>query len=714
MKACLEALALFCTTIVFAQAQQPQQLKNVDFKTVDAYLTFNVAQKEVTGKVTYTFEVSSKPDTIYIDARNMQFKDVKVNGKKKTGWAASADALKLFKGYKKGKNTVEFTYTAQPKQTLYFVRFDCPECNNNPTPGSNGIGDSDVQIWTQGQGKYTSYWLPSFDDVNEKVIFNLSVAYDKGYEVMANGVLKSKSVEGNLQRWNYRMDKPMSSYLAMLTVGQFEQQSQSAATGTPLEFWYRPEDAAKFGPTYRDSKRIFDFLEKEIGVNYPWGVYRQVPVLDFLYAGMENTTSTIFSEDFVVDETGFNDRTYINVNAHELAHQWFGDLVTAESGTHHWLQEGFATYYALLAEQELYGEDHFNYQLYDMAERLQQAAKTDTIPVMNEKASTLSFYQKGAWALHVLREAIGHDVFKTAVKNYLEKYAYQNVNTDEFLAEINKVSAYDTASFKKRWLESPGFEVAEAVEILSKNEFMQLYLKLGDLSDKRFEDKKPIFMQVLQSDQFYPVKQEVIFQTAKVPFAEKADLLRYVMKTGDIKLRQAVARTVTTIPAEFEKEYITLLDDESYITRELALNNLCRRFPDRQGEFLDKGSKWIGFNDKNLRILWLTLAYAAKDYHPEKKADFYGELLQYASPRYESSVRQNALANLLYIGKADPIVWQNLVNATLHHKWQFVKFGKDNIRKLLKKEGYRALFETMLPQLPDAERKKLEQLLGEK
>jgi aminopeptidase N len=714
MRACLIALALFNYTILSAQTLHPQQLKDVDFKSADAYLTFDVPLKQVMGKVTYTFDVFSKPDTIYIDARNMQFKEVRVNGKKKTGWAASANALKLYKGYKKGKNTVEFTYTAQPKQTLYFVRFDCPECNNTATPGPNGIGDSDVQIWTQGQGKYTSHWLPSFDDVNEKVIFNLSVGYGKGYEVLANGILKGKSETGGLQKWEYMMEKPMSSYLAMLAIGRFEHQTEASATGTPLEYYYRSEDASKFGPTYRDSKRIFDYLEQEIGVRYPWGIYRQVPVLDFLYAGMENTTSTIFSEDFVVDETGFNDRTYINVNAHELAHQWFGDLITAESGTHHWLQEGFATYYALLAERELYGDDHFNYEMYEIAERLQQAAKTDTIPVMNEKASTLSFYQKGAWALHVLREGVGHEAFRTAVKNYLEKYAFKSVNTDQFLAEINKVSPYDTASFKKRWLESAGFEVAEAVEILSKNQFMQLYLKIGELSDKRFDEKKPIYMQILQSDQFYPVKQEVIFQTAKVPFAEKAELIRYAMKTGDIRLRQAVARTMTTIPPEFEKEYISLLDDDSYITREVALNILCNRFPQRQGEFLDKGANWIGFNDKNLRILWLTLAYAAKDYHPEKKADFYGELLQYASPRYESSVRQNALANLIYIGKADPIVWQNLINATLHHKWQFVKFGKDNIRKLLKKEGYRTLFETMLPQLPEEEKKKLEQLLSEK
>ncbi|MEL1242873.1 M1 family metallopeptidase [Flavobacterium sp. DGU11] len=684
---------LFISAFTFAQ-----QTKKVDFKTMDASLSFDVPQKKVMGRVRYTFEVfDKKTDTIYIDARNMKFSDVKVNGKRKTGWAASATALKLYRDYKKGKNTVEFNYEAQPKQTLYFVK--------------DGTRD---QIWTQGQGKYTSHWLPSFDDVNEKVVFNMTVLYPDGYTVLANGQLKDRSKEGIQQNWHYEMEKPMSSYLVMLAIGTFDKQSELSASGTPLEYYLRHEDLDKYGPTYRDSKRIFDFLEKEIGVKYPWGIYRQVPVLDFLYAGMENTTSTIFAQDFVVDETGFNDRTYINVNAHELAHQWFGDLITAESGKHHWLQEGFATYYALLAEKELYGEDHFNYELYQMAERLQQAAKTDTIPVMNEKASVLSFYQKGAWALHVLREGVGHETFRTAVKNYLEKYGFKNVTTDNFLAEINKVSSYDTNAFRKRWLEKGGFEVNEALSLLNKNEFMQLYLKLGDLSDKRFAEKKPIYLQILQSDQFYPVKEEVIFQTAEVPFEEKAELVRYAMKTGDIRLRQAVARTVTTIPKDFVEEYITLLNDNSYITKEIALNILCSKFPERQAEFLDKSNGWVGFNDKNLRILWLSLAYGAKDYRVADKEKFYAEIQEYSSPKYESTVRQNALANLLYLAKPDPVMLQNLVNAAGHHKWQFVKFAKDSIRGLLKKEGYRAQFESLLPSLPESDRKRLEGLLTEK
>lgn len=685
-------LFLFLSSIAFAQ-----QTKKVDFKTADASLTFDVPQKKVMGTVTYTFEVlDKKTDTIFIDAKNMQFSDVTINGKK-AGWIASATALKLYKGFKKGKNRLAFSYTAQPKQTLYFVK-----------------DGNDNQVWTQGQGKYTSYWLPSFDDVNEKVIFNITSSFDKNYTVLSNGELKDKTVEGNSQKWGYQMEKPMSSYLVMLAIGKFRKWEQSTASGTQLEFYLREKDSSMFADTYRYSRDIFDYFETEIGFNYPWKVYRQVPVLDFLYAGMENTTSTIFAQDFVVDSIGFNDRTYTNVNAHELAHQWFGDVVTAESGKHHWLQEGFATYYALLAEQKLFGEDHFNYELYQMAERLQQAAKTDTIPVMNEKASTLSFYQKGAWALHVLREGVGHADFQKAVKAYLEKYAFTNVNTDEFLAEVNKVSKYDTNSWKKRWLETSGFEVDEALSLLKKNESMGLYLEMGELHDNPFIQKKETFMQLLQSNAYYALKEEAIFQTAEVPFEEKAEFVRLAMQSKDLHLRQAVARTVTSFPATFTDEYKTFLYDASYITREIAINVLCRNFPDRQSEFLEIGKEWVGFNDKNLRILWLTLAYTAKDYRNSEKDSFYSELQSYAAPEYESTVRLNALANLLYIGKPDPVVLENLVNATLHHKWQFSKYGRDNIRKLLRKEGYRQQFENLLPTLPEAEKKKLESILAEK
>src|SRR5690606_15431582 len=103
---------------------------------------------------------------------------------------------------------------------------------------------------------------------------------------------------------------------------KFHSKTIWSKSGVPLIGYIRPQDTADFEPTYRYSKEMFDFLEREIGVPYPWKVYRQVPVRDFLYAGMENTAATVFAQELVVDSIAFIDKNYVNVNAHELAHQW--------------------------------------------------------------------------------------------------------------------------------------------------------------------------------------------------------------------------------------------------------------------------------------------------------------------------------------------------------------------------------------------------------
>lgn len=684
----MKYLFLFLSSFAFAQ-----QTTKVDFKNLHADLNLDAVQKTISGQVSYEFEVLSNIDTIRIDAKNIDFSEVQINNKT-VSFKNSTTELKLFQGFKKGNNILTFNYKAKPKQTLYF------------------FGEGDVlQIWTQGQGKYTSHWLPSFDDVNEKVIFSISINYDKNFTAISNGKLQNAEVSGNVKKWNYAMEKPMSSYLVMLAIGKFEKKTETSASGTPLEFYLSVEEASKFETTYKHSKQIFDYLEKEIGVKYPWGIYRQIPVKDFLYGGMENTTSTIFAEDYVVDEIGFNDRNYINVNAHELAHQWFGDLITAKSGKHHWLQEGFATYYALLAEKELFGEDHFNWEMYEIAEKLQQASKSDTIPLLNEKASSLTFYQKGAWALHVLRENVGEKNFQKAVKSYLEKYSFKNVETTDFLKEINKVSKFDTKKFQKVWLEKSGFEVKEALDLLQKNKFIKSYLELLSLADKPLSEKQDTFEKILKSDAYYPIKEEVVFQLQPLEFTEKEALLKLAMNSKDIKVRQAVAKTIKKFPEEFKSEFETFLDDDSYVTKEIALNVIWSQFPKDQKKYLDKSKTWVGMNDKNLRILWLTMALMAKDYEVENKINFYDELLKYTTIKFESTVRQNAITNLLFLKPTDTNVLQALVNPLASHKWQFSKFARDKIRELIKKEKFKNYYLELLPTLPENEKVQLKRLL---
>jgi aminopeptidase N len=687
----MKYIFLFLSTFAFAQ-----QTKFVDFKSVLGKITINPIEKTVMGTVTYDFEVVNPIDTIKIDAQNMMFSEVELN-QKNIPFQTNGKELLLIYPFQKGKNSVQFSYEAKPKQTIYFV-------------GSKDTNN--LQIWTQGQGKYTSHWFPSFDDVNEKVIFNMNVTFNSKYQVLSNGVLKNKVENNDVTHWNYQMDKPMSSYLLMVAIGRFDKNAAKAKSGISLEMYIDPKDAPKQEPTYRYSKEIFDYLEKEIGVKYPWKIYRQAPVSEFLYAGMENTSTTLFTTRYVVDAIGFEDRSYTNVNAHELAHQWFGDLITAQSGKDHWLQEGFATYYALLAEKSIYGDDYFYSKLYESSMQLKQASKTDTIPVLNAKASSLSFYQKGAWALHVLREGIGEKAFKKAVKKYLQKYAYQNVTTQNFFDEIKKVSDYDLENFSKVWLETSDFNSDIANALLVKNNAMKIQLEVAKLRNKPLTEKYAFFEKTLQSDVYFTVKASIVSQLMKEKFEDKKQLLRLALQTQNLQVRQAVANTLQKIPEEFRTEYETLLDDKSYQTQESALYYLWNSFGNKRVDYLEKSKDWIGFNDFNLRILWLSLAISTPEYTANKEV-YLQELINYSSPNYEATTRQNALEYLINFNVINEDILKNLVNATTHHMWQFSKFGRDNIRLLLKNPEMRMTFQTILPSLNEKEQFQLDRLLKE-
>jgi aminopeptidase N len=664
---------LFLSILTFSQ-----QTKSVDFISCEALLFPDAKTKSISGTVHYLFEIKYNIDSVKIDAKNMIFSAIYINDNTKFKYKLTNDQIILYDGLKKGLNGITIKYEAKPKQTLYFTG----EREN-------------LQIWTQGQGKYTSHWLPSFDDVNEKVIFKLGVYFDQKHHVLSNGKLinkiNPKFPNEKKTLWEYEMQKPMSSYLVMLAIGNLEKQTATTKSGTLLEFYLDKKDISKFKPTYRYSLEMFDYLEQEIGVKYPWGIYRQVPVRDFLYAGMENTTSTIFAQDFVVDEIGFNDRNYINVNAHELAHQWFGDLITAQSGKHHWLQEGFATYYALLAERHLFGDDYFYEELNDYAEQLKRASKTDTIPVMNEKASSLSFYKKGAWALHVMREDIGAKNFQKAVKKYLKKYQYKNVNTDDFLKIVKEVSGYDVENFKKVWLETAGFEMEIAQKYLSKNKFIQEYFAL-----KKSKKSLSELTEILKSNAYYPIKQYIVYQTRNIPFEERKVILETALATNDILVRRAVAESTPVIPEVFKTQYETLLNDNSYQTKEIALINLCESFPEEVEKYLKQTKGIEGNNDKSLKLTWLKLKILKGQNSRFDQENSIDELLKYASVDFESSIRQNALETLLVVNYENPKVIEALFLATNHHKWQFTKFARDNVRLLLKKPEYRNIVEKLV------------------
>ena len=237
-------------------------------------------------------------------------------------------------------------------------------------------------------------------------------------------------------------------------------------------------------------------------------------------------------------------------------------------------------------------------------------------------------------------------------------------------------------------------------------------LELETLKNVSLSEKAVFMKDILQSEVYYTVKEAIVFQLKNENFEDKRQLLELALATNNIQVRQAVASTNTKISEDFRVQYEGLLDDKSYQTREIALFYLWNNFPEQRLAYLEKSKDWIGFSDYNLKTLWLSLAVSTPAYKVDKTV-FIAELINYSSTTYEAITRQNALEKLIAFKLINDVVLKNLVNATTHHMWQFSKFGRDNIRKLLKDKEMVLSFERILPQLDEKERFQLSRLLNE-
>ncbi|WP_460218590.1 M1 family metallopeptidase [Psychroserpens sp. MEBiC05023] len=645
-----------------------QQTKDVDFKRVAA--TIFIDQFEI-GSIFGTpykieFQVINSVDSIFINAVDMKFDSVRLNNED-VDFINTGKEVVVLNNFKKGRDyQLQFNFYASPKKAMYFFE------NNDKKLD---------QLWTQGQGMYTSHWLPSIDDVNDKIEFDLTFNTPKDYEVISNG-RQVDSIVGLFGNWFFDMKKPISSYLVALAIGKYKKKTEVSKSGIPLEYYYYPEDSLKIEPTYRYTKEMFDFFEEEIGVPYPWQNYKQVPVKDFLYSGMENVGLTIFSDSFMVDSIAFNDKNYITVNAHELAHQWFGNMVTAKSDKHHWLQEGFATYYALLAEQALYGENHYYWQLFENAQELiAQEESGHSTSLLDPKSSSTTFYKKGAWALHVLRKQIGDLAFRSAVKSYLEKYQFANVETSDFIAEAERTSGQDLSDFVKVWLEGVSLPEDAMVKSLKQSSFMQEYFMVDcDVYTSKCKD----YVSSYVSDK---AKMKVVSQ---IP--DKIDANAF---QNSLEVRQAIAKHMEYIPEALKLHYESLLDDQSYVTIENALYHLWVNFPQNRIEYLHKTKDIIGFNDYNVRLLWLALHLNTMEYQSKLKNKVLGELISYSLKHYHFELRINAFNYLKLLDAFEEKSLESLLAATKHHNWRFSKYAKALVLELEQKEVYKRIIETL-------------------
>lgn len=429
----------------------------VDFLHLMLDISFDTVHTEVRGTVTHTFRVlRPEIDSLVLDAVNISVEKVMLDNdmEKKVDFYLSNDLLVVYlPSLKRGNtHTITIQYHCRPRKGIYFTGWNDP------------YHYSRRQIWTQGQGIDNRHWIPMFDDMSDKITTEVKVRFDTRYKVLSNGkLLSQKNMANGITEWHYKMSKPHAPYLIMIGIGDYRIKTIKSKSGINIHLWYYPDKEYCVPYTYFYSAEMMDFFEKEIGFPFPWEQYSQIPVEEFMYGAMENTTATVFGDFFLVDEYSNNDRAYVPVNAHELAHQWFGDLVTARSPAHVWLQESFATHYNWLIEKEVYGEDRYDWNRRKAALDALAESEKNLLPIVHSQAGTVRIYPKGAFVLHMLKYVLGRELYNASILRYLKRHAYDNVDTEDLWTAIYEETGQNLDWFFDQWLYrggEPHYEVS--------------------------------------------------------------------------------------------------------------------------------------------------------------------------------------------------------------------------------------------------------------
>lgn len=427
--------------------------RQVDVQHIKLDVTPDFKQKTVSGTATITAKVIAKPvEVLRLDAVNLNIKDVRCETATVEDYYSSRSDLQITfdEPLEAGTEfTIQVEYSAEPIQGLYFRTEDM------------GYLKSDTHIWTQGEAHEARHWFPCFDYPNERSSTEIICHVPKEMTVLSNGErMGEEEDEAGLKAVRWLQEKPHVNYLMCLVAGNFEK-LEKKHRDVPLGFYSQPSLAKYAKNSFVDTKAIMAFFEEEIGVEFPWVKYDQVTIVDFTAGGMENTSLTTLTHRTLFSEATENLKTTRGLDAHEMAHQWFGDYVTCKDWSHLWLNEGFATYYTHLYEGHKFGRDAMLYGLYKDAENAVLPRKNDTKPIVyNAYKNPMDqfdyrAYPKGSWVLHMLRSQLGPDLYRKCIKAYLEKHALTSVVSDDLRQVIEEHSGQSLDRFFDQWVYSP-------------------------------------------------------------------------------------------------------------------------------------------------------------------------------------------------------------------------------------------------------------------
>ncbi len=473
---------------------------NVDFTHLLLELSIDPYQGQVAGVAHYTFKPKQQlVDSVFLDAPGILFNAVTLDAQASRFKRDSAGVTIYFNPALQWdtEHTLQIDYTSTPRKGLYFIGW-----NVEPVAAADDPDRIRNQVWSQGQGTDNRFWIPGYDDVDDKLITELVITFDKNYTVISNGKLIAETAnrDNKTKTWHYALNQPHAFYLIQLSIGEYTYKDYVSKSGVVIRQYYYPGKENTIEPTYGYSDVMMDWMEHETGVPYPWGNYANVPVQEFLYGAMENTSATIFTDYYMQDARVAVDRNYYATNAHELAHQWFGDYITEWNSTNHWLHESFATHYSKKFMQYKFGEDYYQWKRRDEMISAFSADANDDLPVAHSKAGSSRHYPKGSLVLDMLRYVVGDDQYRKVITAYLEENKYQNVSTYDLYIQFVKTLGINLDWFFDEWIYKGGFPVYTVSYAGDSTNTVITVLQTQKKTETIGLFKMPIVMQVHYTD----------------------------------------------------------------------------------------------------------------------------------------------------------------------------------------------------------------------